>query len=267
MKPEAGDTMETELPLIERFSRALAYIVHEERPDALAGPITVAELYQDIAPYRRMRDLAGIEMHADYEHALIRLLAGEGGCARLEPESARDELALEAEAIDPDLSAYRKFAACELWLSLGERAPAMPVRAVAPPPPAEPLKFTAPPEIASDIAPADIQAASRDVAPAPPAAGPAREVASVHEIASALAGQATPQTPAATSNVASPASPSKAAVVTRCAFCGQRLPEHRDIRYCPFCGGDQKSRQCVACGERLEDDWRFCIACGASAEP
>lgn len=268
-----GDSTETELPLIERFTRALAWILHEERPDALVGPITVAELYQDIAPYRRMRVLAGIEIHADYEHALIRLLSGEGGFARLDPDSARDALAVEAEAIDPDLSAYRRFAACEVWLSPGEEIPSIPVRPVLPPPPAEPLKFTAPPEDEPDETAVDelddldeLEARAEleereelEQVPLPPS----RDVASAHEIASALAATGGRRSgPAAGSGAAQPS----AAAPTTCAFCGQRLPQHREIRYCPHCGGDQTARQCAACGERLEDDWRYCIACGTPAE-
>ena len=92
--PMPAEPKEPELPLIERFGRALAQLVHDERPDALRRSVTVAELYQDIAPYRRMRDLAGIELHADYEHALLRVLAGENDYARMEPDTARAELAM-----------------------------------------------------------------------------------------------------------------------------------------------------------------------------
>ncbi|HEX6639525.1 MAG TPA: hypothetical protein VF215_00355, partial [Thermoanaerobaculia bacterium] len=123
MNTTTGNLESAQPSLIDRFAHALARIVHEERPEALSRTITVAELYQDIAPYRRMRELAGLEMHGDYEHALLRFLAGEGGFARLDPETAADELGIEAESSDPDLSLYRKFAACDVRLTLARPAP------------------------------------------------------------------------------------------------------------------------------------------------
>ena len=213
MSPTSAEPNPTEGRLLERFAQALALILHDERPDALSRPVTVAELYQDIAPYRRMRELAGIEIHADYEHALIRLLAGEGGFARLDPDTAADALAIEAESLDPDLSAYRKYAACEVWLMPGERPAAMPEPRPAPPPAAPLLDRSSPPPVAPDA-----REESDDVEAAPPSG---------------------------------------------CEYCGHALPSDREVRYCPFCGGDQKALQCSSCGEALEPDWRFCVACGA----
>lgn len=241
----SAEAKETELPLIERFGRALAQIVHAERPDALERAITVAELYQDIAPYRRMRDLAGIEMHADYEHALMRVLAGENGYARLEPESARDELRDEAQAVDPNLSAYRKFAACDVRLVAGALGPG---QAVVPRPPAAPA--------------APLPRASE---PAPPA--PADPPSSAVPAAATEATEATPETSP------DPAPPlgrggrtaAATGAATRCGFCGQTLPSDREVRYCPYCGGDQMARRCADCGEDLEEGWRYCVACGAEA--
>jgi RNA polymerase subunit RPABC4/transcription elongation factor Spt4 len=60
-----------------------------------------------------------------------------------------------------------------------------------------------------------------------------------------------------------PATPGVAA--SSCAFCSQVLPVGRTVRFCPHCGGDQSSRPCPSCGEVLEREWRYCIACGSAA--
>lgn len=218
--------------LLDRFARAVAQIVHAERPELVGRTVTVAELYQDIAPYRRMRDLAGFELHADYEHALLRFLSGAGGHAQLDPESAADELGIEAESSDPDLSLYRKFAACDLRLALGD--------ALSPRPEPKPAPV-----------------------PEEPAYAP---LAGVEETMRAL--RVEPADAPVSSDPAQPRRPGRAeaAAAPRCAFCANVLPAGRDVRYCPFCGGDQTARACADCGEPLEDEWRFCIACGAPAE-
>ena len=277
MMHTTSDTKPAELPLLERFARALAHIVHEERPEALARSVTVAELYQDIAPYRRMRELAGIEMHADYEHALIRFLSGEGGFARLDPETAADELGIEAESSDPDLSLYRKFAACDVRLALGAMpAPVAREKPIAPPEP-EPLRLDsrAPALVETiDDEPEEVPEPPRPVAPKPQV-----PVATVEETLRALAPEppAAPGRPAGRTAPAPSRGAASAGAVSRpvaapaqrdvrCGYCGQGLPTDRSVRFCPHCGVDQTARQCAECGESLEESWRFCVACGAAAD-
>jgi hypothetical protein len=263
MSPMTGNA---EQSLLDRFTDALARIVHEERPDALSRPITVAELYQDIAPYRRLRELAGIEMHADYEHALIRFLAGEGGYALLDPENAADELGIEAESSDPDLSLYRKFAACDVRLSLprptGEAAP----RRVVELPPVEPLALRPPltrPARAEEKAEPAMPEAIR---PAPPSAEPATLEETMRALSMDAPAVSPPRRPPATTSARSTASAHAPAAAARCGFCGQGLPAARHVSFCPHCGVDLTARQCGACGEAMEEGWRFCVACGAAAE-
>jgi hypothetical protein len=47
-------------------------------------------------------------LNADYEHALLRLLAGEGDLARIEPREVRDKLRLELESPNPNVGIFRR---------------------------------------------------------------------------------------------------------------------------------------------------------------
>ena len=79
-------------------------------------PIRVSELYEDLVPYRAVRSRIGVELNADYEDALLRLLAGEGDLLRLENDEAREELRAEAAAPYPSVSLFRKFSASRVWV-------------------------------------------------------------------------------------------------------------------------------------------------------
>ncbi|HEX7051499.1 MAG TPA: zinc ribbon domain-containing protein [Longimicrobiales bacterium] len=252
---------------VARLHRCLVEALRARGPDALDRAVTVAEIYQDLIPYRLVRSKLNLELNADYEHALLRLLAGEGRYVRLEPASAREQLRRELELPDPHVGLYRNFAACDVWVSpLGGGAAA----AVAAPPPAATQGASPPPAVA--------QGAST-----PPAAAPAARTPA--------AASAPPAPAAAAKPVAQPPTPTRDAAVSRtpagpqaprtgpaaapaghvrpreCAFCGGALPARADIHYCPFCGKDQRQRPCARCGAALERDWRFCIACGAPAQP
>ena len=78
--------------LLSRFHRALVREIREVRPDYLVESFTVAEIYQNLVPYRSHRDVIGVEMNGDYEDALLRLLAGEGDYLFLESDVARREI-------------------------------------------------------------------------------------------------------------------------------------------------------------------------------
>lgn len=191
-------------------------------------PVTVAEIYQELVPYRTVRERVGVDLNADYEHALLRLLAGEGGRLRLEPAAAQDELKRELGSNNPYVGIYRKFAACDVWVSFpaeaGEDAPAP-----------EPVPARARPvAVPVGLVP------SAEPAPAP----------------------AAPPRPAA----ASPAPAPPAAGDSGCPFCREMLPGGRMVRFCPHCGRDQRLRPCAGCGEALDRAWRYCIACGVPVQ-
>ncbi|MBI1808306.1 MAG: zinc ribbon domain-containing protein [Gemmatimonadetes bacterium] len=52
-----------------------------------------------------------------------------------------------------------------------------------------------------------------------------------------------------------------------CRYCGQPLPEGRDVQFCPHCGQNLRVRRCAACSAELEPAWKFCVACGRASTP
>lgn len=100
------------LALYEQLARALL----TTRPDPFGAPVTVAEIYQELAPYRAVRGEGGFAMNADYEHALLRLLSGEDGLVRLEPASAREVILKELKSPNPNVTIYRAYAGCDAWI-------------------------------------------------------------------------------------------------------------------------------------------------------
>ncbi|HEX6939000.1 MAG TPA: zinc ribbon domain-containing protein [Longimicrobiales bacterium] len=267
--------------VVARLHLALVQALRSRGPGALERPVTVAEIYQDLIPYRTARAVAGVELNADYEHALLRLFAGEGGRVRVEPAAAREELARELESPSPNVSLYRKFAACDAWIAppaaaarpatapapavaaQSARPPAPAVAAPSPRPPAPgappPARGSAPP--APAVPPAAVGApAASTPAPAarprvPAAPAPAPNAAG----AGPATGTAAPAPRAPTRPEAASTGPAA------CAVCSKSLPAGRTARFCPHCGADQRTPPCRRCGELLEPGWRYCIGCGAPA--
>ena len=91
--------------VLSSFYDALVEVINAQRPDYLTGPFTVAEIYQNLVPYGLHRDRIGVEMNGDYEDALLRLLAGEGGYLILESEAALRNLREELESPNPNTGA------------------------------------------------------------------------------------------------------------------------------------------------------------------
>jgi hypothetical protein len=119
--------------------------------------ITIGALYQEVVPYRLIRSELGFTELAEYEHALLRLLAGEREYLELDSVEAGDEFRRELEAPNPILGIYRDYA------GVGVQA-----NPFAPVPPGDP---TAPPMVAGPR-PATAQAGVS--LPPPPAEEPRR---------------------------------------------------------------------------------------------
>lgn len=217
-------TVET-ADVVERMFRVLVDEIRGRRPELLESTFTVAEIYQDLVPYRTHRDRIGVEMNGDYEHALLRLLAGDGNFLSVESDAARRELRKELESVNPDTGIYREFAAVEVRLD-PERLEELPTPGAEEP--------DDPPDLPD---PEPVESARGDDAPAPEA--PLTEGPPGHGEAAA-----------------------EAEVVEDCRWCREPLPDRGDLRFCPFCGARVDLVPCPDCGAELEEEWRFCVACG-----
>jgi len=103
--------------VLARFHGALVEEILARRPEYLHSPFTVAEIYQNLVPYSTHRDRIGVEMNGDYEDALLRLLAGEGGYLVLESPPALRALREELSSNNPNTGLYREYAAVDVRLN------------------------------------------------------------------------------------------------------------------------------------------------------
>lgn len=230
--------------VVTQLYRALVEALRE-RGYAEERPLKVSELYEELVPYQSVRAALGVELNADYEHTLLRLLAGERGLLRLEPESARAELRREVEAPFPAVGLFRKFSSSDVWVSM----PTDPD----PPRSSEPVH-------------------ARVADPAPPtgdapasSAPPAAQISNHRVTPMTSAARGRPALAAVRIHDPDPPPPDSVAVPSTapdCTFCGHELPDGRRVRYCPYCGGDQRLRPCPRCQAVLERDWLYCISCG-----
>ncbi len=241
--------------VVTRLYRALVDELRQ-RGHAEDQPVKVSDLYQTLVPYRAVRSTLGVELNADYEHALLRLLAGERDLLRLEPEQARDELAREVEAPYPFVGLFRKFSASSVWVTMPPTGQATGPNAHV----AAPVHRTA-----QEVAPAP--ATAEPAPPLPPSrdARPHR-IAAEHESGRTGSAAGSPAAARAPVQLHASAEPEPAERMTHagaaCAFCGDELPSGRRVRFCPHCGGDQRLQPCPRCEAVLEREWRYCISCG-----
>lgn len=225
---------------VARLFRGLVEVLARHDPTRLRAGFEVAELYQQILPYRKYRNQLDFATNQDYEGAVLGLLAGLGGYAAMEPVEAQETLAAEAASPNPDPTLFHEFAGARVRLNAarvdqilaGEASYAPPK----PPPPPAPMP---PPPIATP-------------APQPPAPrGPVFELAPEPEPEPA---------PARPPSGRSPGGPV-------CAACAAALPADRPVVFCPFCGTAVGAGGCARCGDELLAEWQFCPRCGYERRP
>ena len=259
--------------IVAQLHRSLVDALRRTRPAAVHRPVTVAEIYQDLVPYRTARAEVGFEMNADYEHTLLRLLAGEGDLARIEPREVRDKLRMELESPNPDVGLFRNYAACDVWVNIGDGEPDEPAET-------DEVderdsweeEFVGP--TASPQNPREIQAALGVEEPV------VRPPSVPFEIAQDVDDEFDDdddeefaiepdedEEEFLDSTIAHGRTVADDSDSSSCAFCGGDLPAGRMVNFCPFCGTDQAQQPCPSCGEMLDPLWRFCISCGARVRP
>jgi hypothetical protein len=219
---------------LERLFRGLVQAIRESNPARLNAPFQISELYQSILPYRTHRSRLRFDSSEDYDMAVLRLLAGERNYASVEPVEVMEQLALEAESINPTPGLYRDFAAASVTLN-AEAMGALDDDAAA----------YAPPEMRGEPR---IDTEDRYGPPLPD-----REDESARPVFEAVESHPEPSR----AQVSGDPSPI-------CCSCTRQLPSGRRVLYCPFCGAQVGSAECRNCGDVIERGWRFCVTCGES---
>jgi hypothetical protein len=154
------------------------------------------------------------------------------------------ELQRELRTSNPNVSVFRNFAACDVFVAL--------------PADFEQRKQSGRPQEAAERAPSAQAAPNAQTAP-----GNGRQTdqaAQARQVPAQPAAPASAAAPAAEAAAAAPARAAPAAAV--CSACKKPMPRSRNARFCPYCGHDQVRRQCASCQEPLEPAWKFCVSCG-----
>ncbi len=195
------------------------------------APIAVAELHRRLVPYAICRDALGLATKAEYDLALLGLLA-DGGSLDVQEDALREAVSRELDSPEPGLAILQRFAASEVQLAGFEHAPVptpgITAAASAGPPPVsyeterlaqdrisglDDMEFVPEPQVVDEVQ------------------GPVGDVAS-----------------------------------DVCIMCSVPLPRRDGLRYCPACGADQHRWPCGSCGATIERGWKFCAICG-TAQP
>lgn len=100
---------------LDRLFQRLVHNIRFRSPEYLTVPFTVQDLYETLVPYRHHRRELGIETNQDYETAVARLLSGERGYVRTDPE-LQDKLRKELASVNPDPGVFRDAAATRVSL-------------------------------------------------------------------------------------------------------------------------------------------------------
>ena len=98
---------------LDRLYRRVADVLLRQ-PDT---QVTVGDVYQNLVPYRLVRSELGFSELAEYEHALLRLLAGERDYVIVERPEVQEELQRELRATNPILGIYRDYSSVGVYLN------------------------------------------------------------------------------------------------------------------------------------------------------
>lgn len=242
---------------LERLFRTLVLRVREVRPEHLTRPFEVADILRTFVPYRATRVEVGVETAEDYEVLILRLLSGERGFLFTD-DAMQEDLRRELDSGNPDLRVLQSYGTAKVTLAqhamrqVLEAAPAAATAVgafeveranAAPQPEALAAALTA---LQSQLPPT-----LADLGEAIGSAGEAR----AHHPFQARASRIPDPTAETSPRMPRPG----------CRFCGQALPEGREVTFCPQCGQNLKVRRCPGCSAEMELGWKFCVTCGRAA--
>lgn len=98
---------------LDRMFHVLVRNLRANHPTQLNTAFTVADLHQQILPYRHFRRELGLETNQEYELILMELLTGARGYLDVD-ERMRDQLGKELQSASPEPSRVREFAEAQL---------------------------------------------------------------------------------------------------------------------------------------------------------
>ena len=232
---------------LDRMFRHLVRTVRSRYPQYLNEPFDVAELHQNVLPYRHHRRELGIDTNEDYEITLTELLSGARDYLVVD-DQMRDTLRAELASNNPDPAVFKQFANASVSISPSA------LRALEIGPDDEASPRTSMPSMRGSKDRSTGSAAAAAQAQGRPAPTPAQEVAA------SVVPSATPVTqPTIAQRPVMPQSGE------RCRTCNEVLPVGRPITFCPHCGQNITTLHCPACGSELEVGWKFCPTCGRPA--
>ena len=247
---------------LDRTFRHLLQTIQARYPAYLTQPFEVAEVYQNILPYRHHRRELGLETNQDYEMVLLQLLSGARDYLVVNDEM-RQRLSQELASPNPDAGAFREFSTAQIALSpaavrrfqngaVPDPEPALAAAGAA-------VGGDAPTRAASARSSSSSTAAPRNSAPATTtpmlAAQPAPRRAAASTVTTAPRAAAVPVASRPTQTIVPQAG-------EQCRYCNGALPAGRKITFCPHCGQNLTVVNCLACGTELELGWKFCTTCG-----
>lgn len=237
---------------VNRLHHALIEALQTRHSFVPDHPVTVAEIYQDLIPYRSVRSALGFALNADYEHTLLQLLAGTDDLARIEPPEVREHLLNELASPNPNVGVFHNYAACDVFVAIPKELHDRATSSVTL------NNGKTIPEARKD---AESQRRTDRPAAAKQPDSWEAVLGTPAELDESAAVRAFAAARDASMQRSTAAGPSGAKA---CASCQTPLPAGREIRFCPFCGRDPSLRQCPKCQTRIDSGWHFCITCGTA---
>lgn len=101
---------------VDRMFHVLVRTIRTKHPAYLSAPFTVADVHQQIMPYRHFRRELSLETNQEYEMTLMQLLTGARGYLDVD-ERLRDVFGKELASRSPEPSRVREFADAQVSLN------------------------------------------------------------------------------------------------------------------------------------------------------